>query len=146
MPTAARLVGAILFAGIGYACALLYYPALPEGTQATYFAPFCMGLGLIAGWRIMGDLVGGTLWVSSMQGARTALTMFFWALVLFSIREMIIRSTRFHFGDVVEALVSTVGIMWEFTLLSLVPQFWVTLLIGGGLAGLIVELANRRWR
>ncbi|MCC6008846.1 MAG: TrgA family protein [Rhodobacteraceae bacterium] len=146
MPTAAKLVAAICLAVLGFAGASLFYTFLPEGTRATYFAPVSAGLGAVTGWRVLGGGVGRGLGPATGTGLRAAITLFVLALVVFSIREMLIRATRRHFGGLVDALTGTFDSIRDYALLSLDPRFWALMLLGGALAGLLAELANRRWR
>ncbi|MDN5788482.1 TrgA family protein, partial [Pseudorhodobacter sp.] len=58
MPTISKLVAAFAFAIVAAFAAELFKPQMPEGTQFGYFTVICAVIGLICGWRVMGNLVG----------------------------------------------------------------------------------------
>ncbi|MCB1367137.1 MAG: TrgA family protein [Rhodobacteraceae bacterium] len=146
MPTAAKLVAAFAFAGVGYATAQAFQPAVPEGMHAPWLREMSAIIGLIVGWFVMGRSVGGGMYLAAMRGIYTATLLLFWALVVFSGREMVLRSLDRRFDTVMEAVTGTIGIAYWFVQLSLFPAFWLTLLGGGILAGMVAEFANRHWR
>ncbi len=146
MPTAARIFGAFCFAVIGFLGAEAVKPMMPEGTQFGYFSLVMAAIGAACGWSVMGGLVGRGYGVAISSGWRTSATLVFFGLLLFSGREMILRSIHRRYHGPVEALQGMVALATEYGRLLLNTQDLVILIGGGALAGLLVEWISRRWR
>lgn len=146
MPTAAKLVAALAFAAVAFAAATAYVPRLPEGTQATWFPPLSALIGALTGWMVMGPLAGRGWGASAGYGLRTSATVVFWAALLFSIREMVLRSMNKRYDGPMEAVVGTFDIMLDYGARMLDARVLGVLVAGGILGGLAAEVAARRWR
>lgn len=146
MPTAAKLVASILFAILGYAAAEVYKPGLPPDTQFGMFSFGCAFIGLISGWRVMGALAGEGYPHAVGHGLRTSATIAFFALVFFSIREMVLQSMKMRYDGVVDAILGAFDLMYKWGLLLLQPMVLVVLIGGGILCALITEWVSHRWR
>lgn len=146
MPTAAKLISAIAFALVGWFAAQAYIPGLPEGTQTRNFPELTAALGLVIGWLVMGKAVGQGYWQALGSGIRTSVTIVFWALVGFSIYDMIIESTKLRYDGPMEAVVATFGIMIDYGALLARQDVILVLAVGGMLGGLFAEAVNRRWK
>ncbi len=153
MPTAARAVAAVAFAGVAFMAAEVYKPGLTPDTQWGRFSTICAGIGVICGWMIAGAR-RRTGWLpAGATGMRTAVTIVFWALLLFSLREMVLRSMKRLYDGVTEAVVGTFNIMlvygeaiWRtYGTGELRYETLIVLLAGGFLAGVLTEWAGRQW-
>jgi hypothetical protein len=145
MLTAAKLVGALLFAGLGFLMAEAYKPTQPPETQFASFSILCALIGLLCGWLVMGSLVGRGYGRAWGFGVRTAVTTVFWALLGFSLYEMILRSMKLRYDGPMEALTAAIALMLEYGGAMLDQRFIATVLIGGIVGGLVTEWASRRW-
>jgi hypothetical protein len=145
MPTAAKLVAAVMFAAVGFLAAQAYVPSLPEGTQIGFLREICAMLGLVIGWFVMGRLVGKGYVEAVGFGIRTSVTLLFWAVLGFSIYEMILRSTKMMYDGPMEALLGVFDLVIYYGKMMGSPEFIGTLLIGGVLGGIAAEWAGRRW-
>lgn len=145
MPTAAKLVAAVVFAVVAFFAAQAMIPNLPEGTQIGYLREICALLGLIVGWMVMGGLVGKGYVEAAGFGIRTSVTILFWATLGFSIYEMILRSTHMMYDGPMEALLGVFDLMIYYGKMMGDPTFLGTLLVGGIIGGLLAEAAGRRW-
>ncbi len=147
MPTAAKLFGAIAFTFVAFLAAEVLKPAFPEGMSFGYFSVICAAIGLLCGWMVMGPNAGrgGTKAVGT--GLRTSVTIVFWAMLGFGIREMLIRSTDKRYNGVTEAVVGTFEILLEYgrLMLSSAPAL-IVLVVGGALGGLLSNWAAERFR
>jgi hypothetical protein len=147
MPTASKLVAAICFAVLGYMMAEAYKQVLPPDAQLGTFSLICAGIGLLCGWLVAGRLSGKGYGKAWGLGVRTALTTVFWALLGFSIHEMILRSMKGRYGgSPMEALAGAISLVVENGQKALEQNFLLTLFIGGVIGGLLTEFAGRRWK
>lgn len=145
MPTAAKLFAALAFAAVGFFAAEAFKPALPEGTQFGFFTEICAALGALCGWRISGALAGKGYYASSGYGVRTSVTIVFWALLGFSIYEMVLRSMKLRYDGPFEAVVAVFDLAYGYLLLMGRSDFLIILVAGGILGGMLTEWASRRW-
>ncbi|MDZ4094008.1 MAG: TrgA family protein [Paracoccaceae bacterium] len=145
MPTAAKLFAAVAFAAIGYFAAELFKPSMPETTQFGQFSLICAGIGVLCGWIVMGPLAGKGYSAAAGFGTRTAVTIAFWALLGFSIYEMVLRSTKMRYDGPMEAVAGAIGLMAEYGVLMMTPAVLGVLVLGGMLGGMFAEWAARRW-
>jgi hypothetical protein len=146
MPTAAKLVAAILFFGVGWQAATYTLLTFPEGTPATYF-PLTIGLiGLWQGWMVSGSRAGQGIGQAFGNGIRCSVQIAFFGILLFALRTMFARSANLRYDAPWEAVVATSELFVEYFMQSLTIPVWGTLLIGGALCGLVVEAAGRLWK
>ena len=145
MPTAAKLVAAVLFALVAAAGAAIYIPLLPEGTRTGWLIPGCAGLGLISGWRVMGANVGRSYGEAIATGLRAIITALFFAVLLFAVYVMIMRSMHMLYKGPLEALLAVFAIMLEYGKRMVDRTFIGTLALGGAIGGVIAEFVGRRW-
>jgi hypothetical protein len=147
MPTAAKLVAAVLFAMTGFLAAETFKPQMPEGTAFGAFSLIVAGIGLICGWRVMGGLVGRGYLASAGFGLRTSVTIVFWALLGFSIHRMVSLSlSAMPYDGPMEAIVGIFEEMVEYGKLLLARDVIIALAVGGIFGGMAAEWASRRWR
>jgi hypothetical protein len=144
MPTAAKLVAAVLFAIVGAIAAHLYLPTLPEGTPPGYLREVSAGVGLICGWRVMGRRVGKGMGEAAGSGIVTSVVMLFWVLLIFSTQTMIHRSMRSLYDGPMDALLGVLSLMYDYGLNLAAPATPVALLVGGMVAGWIAEIVHKR--
>lgn len=146
MPTAARLFAALAFAVVGYLAAEAFKPQMPEGTPFGAFSLIVGLIGLLTGWIVMGGLAGRGYRASAGSGLRTSVTIVFWALLVFSIYQMIGLALKKQYDGPMEALVAIVGLMYENAQLLLTVPVLGVLAVGGVAGGWLSEWASRRWR
>ncbi|MFN6980031.1 MAG: TrgA family protein, partial [Gemmobacter sp.] len=143
MPTAAKLVAAIAFAAVGFLAAEAYKPGLTPDTQWGLFSIICAGIGFVCGWMISGARRKPGVIGAGGTGMRTAVTIAFWVLLLFSVRDMVLRSMKRQYDGVFDAVEGTFDIMlkygeavWRsFGTGDLRFEPLAVLLVGGFLAG-----------
>lgn len=146
MPTGAKLTGAIVFYAVGWLAAYFTIFTLPEGMPVGNFQLIVGAIGLWQGWMVAGTHAGKG-WQSSMgAGIRTSVQIAFFALLLYAIRMVMVRSSRLRYDGPGEATIEGLELFLEYLLQTLTLPIWGTLLGGGILGGLICEWAARRWR
>jgi len=145
MPTAAKLVAAILTAALGYGVATLIVEHLPEQDRLNWMRETSAILGVLVGWRFLGKRVGGGFHHALGMGLSTALVLFVSGMMTFAFYEMIIRSLRKSYHGPFEALQGMMAIAIENLEYVQFADVIAVLLVGGMLVGLICEFAARRW-
>ena len=145
MPTASKLVAALLMAALAWYVATLIVPYLPEQTKVDLFHPTAAFYGLLVGWLFLGPKAGRGV-VNAMGFGLTASVVFllvasFW----FAGYEMIIRSLRRTYEGPIEALEG----MFEIAVSNLVYvnhiEIIAVLIVGGFVIGILTELTSRVW-
>lgn len=146
MPTAARLIGAICFAILAFVASISVVPYLPKGTPVGYMPLINAGIGVLTGWMVVGPNAGQGYRMALANGIRGVATMIFVSLLLFAGREMFNRSMHHLYHGPGEALQKGAGLMLEFALYLANQTELAILIVGGAIAGFIVEFASHRWR
>ena len=145
MPTAARLIAAFAFGAVAFFAANGFIPLMPDGVQLGWFIPVSVLVGMWSGWSVMGRLAGRGYSASAGSGVRTSLNLVFWCLVIFSLTEMIENSIRLRYEGPAQAIIAAFGLALDNLRLMLVPDIVAILVIGGILAGMLVEWTAARW-
>ncbi|PTX56180.1 hypothetical protein C8N43_0832 [Litoreibacter ponti] len=145
MPTAAKLVAAVIFALTGYIVAEAIRPTLPEGQPLKWLLPICVGIPLLVGWRVMGRLVGKNYGVSMNSGLYGIVVATVSVTFIFAVAQMIKLSRRLQYDGPMEALVDVFAIMLEYGLLLVNPVVIVALVGGGFIGGFLAEWADRKF-
>ncbi len=146
MPTAAKFVAALFFAGLAYLMVDAYRLTLPEGMQVGRLVEGSVAIGLLCGWLIVGTKVGQGFGRAWGLGVRTSITTVVYVTVIFAIVVMIERAMAGRYGgSPMEAVVASIALVLEYGADMLDQRFLLTMLVGGALGGLITEGISRRW-
>ena len=146
LPTGAKAMGAATFAVVGWLMANAYVPSMPEASAVGYFREMTALLGAIIGWRVMGRSVGKTYLDAIGSGWKTVIVLVFYALLLFSTYEMLLDSVKMIYEGPIEAIADVFNRMLKRSGGLLSTTVLAVAVIGGGIAGILTENANRRWR
>jgi len=146
MPTAAKLVGAICLAVLGWFVADLIKPHLPEGTQVGLFSPISAAWGFVVGWGFTGKRLGDGTGTAVGIGMGSIFLLGFWVLLSFAGYEMIRLSTRLRYDGPVEALQDMFQIGVDYLWVAATPEVIGTLLAGGLVTGVITAFVAKRWQ
>lgn len=146
MPTAARLVAAILLAILGWILSDLVRPLLPEGTDFGLFNYINAGIGVCVGWGVMGRRAGRGF----VQGINNGLTgmavLVLWGLFTHSTIEMFRLAMRNRYDGAMEAITAIFLIGSEYGVLIATPAVIGTALASALIIGPAVDFAANRWR
>jgi hypothetical protein len=145
MPTAAKLIGAIVFAALAWFVSDLVKPLLPEGSQVGLLSPVNAFFGLIMGWRIMGRGAGNGYVSSVGYGLTTLAATVFWCLLLWAGYEMTRRAMRLYYDGPMEALQEMAALMAEYAVMAVDPQVIGAAVIGSLLGAMLTEFFAKRW-
>lgn len=146
MPTAAKLIGAILFAALAWYVSGQVRLGLPlAGAGATLLAPVNALFGAVMGWRIMGRNAGQGYVPATGFGLTTIFATIFWCLLVWSAYEMIRRAVRGRFEGPVEALLGMSDLMLDYATLLIAPAVVGSAVIGSMICATITEYFSHRW-
>ena len=146
MPTAAKLIGAALFAVLAWIVSEQVKLFLPsEGTGTGMLSPINALIGLVMGWRIAGARAGDGITPSTGYGLTTVFATTFWALLVWAAYEMINRAWRGRYEGPVEALEAMGDLMFDYAVLIVEPRVVGFAVIGSFVCAMLTELAARRW-
>ncbi|WP_420863468.1 TrgA family protein [Algirhabdus cladophorae] len=145
MPTAARLVAALLFAALGWYVSEMVKALLPPEENVGWFSEANTIISFFIGWVFVGKRAGDTYAGALGYGITAALLMVLWCAFLQAFYEMIEKSLRKQYDDPVEAVVAIFEIMIERGPVLINPFVVGTLLFGAMIIGLIVEWVGRRF-
>ncbi|WP_395006431.1 TrgA family protein [Cypionkella sp.] len=146
MPTASKLVAAVIFAVLGFAAVDALAAHLPEGTSVGWLREITTIIGALVGWFTLGSRGKLNSYGDALgAGLRTNVYTVFWTLLLVSISLMIKRSMGSRYDGPIEAVLGIFDIMQVQARLLLQVDVMVILVLGGALGGLATEWAGRRW-
>lgn len=146
MPTGAKLVGAVVFFGIGWLAAMQAKLTFEEGTAATYFNITIALIGFFNGWMLVGKQAGGGVLFGAANGLRASVQIAILGLMLFALRTMFMRSANLRYSSIGEATTETMDLLVQYSLQAMTVPIWTVLIAGGILGGIITELAAKVWR
>lgn len=145
MPTAAKLIAAVLFGTLAWFASDLVKPLLPEGSQVGMLSPINALFGVIMGWRVMGRRAGDGMVAAMGYGLTTIVAVAFWSILLWAGYEMLKRSVRMYYDGPVEALQEMASFMLEYAQLIATGEILGALIVGSIVAGWLTEFFSRRW-
>ncbi len=146
MPTAGRLVGAIVFGATGAGAAFVGIPTLPEEVLPGYLFPFSTIVGGWQGWSLMGPKAGGRFSMAITQGIATVVVMTLTVIFFVAGWDMIERSMRLRYDGPGAAVLDVANLMWEYVKMMVVPQVIGVLALGATLGSILVNIAARIWK
>ena len=146
MPTATKLIGAAAFAILGWIAANIYANAMPEGAQTGLMREIVAFLGLIIGWRVVGGNAGKGYNPATGTGLRAGIILVFFALLGFSIYEMVLLSMQMRYDGPMEAVLGVADLMMDYGKVMLTTQLIGTLAVGSILGGWFAEFGSRHWK
>ena len=146
MPTAAKLVAAVLWGALAWYVSQLIKPLFPPGSDVGWFAEINAVIGVVLGWRVAGSRAGAS-WLGAISYGLTAtVAVVFWGLFLQSFAKMVGKSTiTGAYDGPVDAVVGVFEMMVEHGRLMIDPTVIGALVVGGVLAGLLTEWTARNF-
>jgi hypothetical protein len=139
-------MAALTFAVVGWLLANAYVPNMPEAQTVGWFREFTGILGAIIGWQVMGPAVGKGYVAAAGTGLKTVVVIVFFALLLFSIYEMLGQSVKMRYDGPFEAIIDVFMRMLRRSEALISVSVISVFVIGGIVAGVLSENAGRRWR
>ena len=144
MPTAPKLIGALLFAALAWLVSDQIKTVLPEGYAVGLLSPVNALAGLAMGWRIIGARAGEGFVPAVGLGLTTIFAITLWCLVIWSAYEMVRRALRRFYDGPMEGLLDMADIMVQFAALVATPLVIGTAIIGGLICAMFTEYFAQR--
>jgi hypothetical protein len=145
MPTASKIISALLMAFLAYFVSDLYKPQLPEGTQVGLMSPINALFGFVMGWRLIGRGAGKGMRVAISYGFTAVAATLFWAILFWSAYRMTVLSTRGRYSGPSEATQDFFSMAGEYVLLLNKPDIYGSLIVGAIFVGWLAENVARRY-
>lgn len=146
MPTAAKLVAALLLAGLGYGVSEIIKTLMPPSTDFGAFSIVNAVIGLLCGWIVVGGRSGRGQSAAISNGFTGTIALVFWGLFVHSCNEMVSNAFARKYHSMFEATIAIFEIGIDYGQKMLDVKVVLILLTGGILTGMIAEFAARRWR
>ncbi len=145
MPTAAKLIAAIVMIITGYLTAEAVRPFLPEGLPTKWLIPVSALVPAACSWKVVGRLAGRGYNVAVSMGIYVVFVSVFFVLLVFAISEMLKRSIRLQYDGPMDAIVNMFGIVIEYGVLLINPTPAAYLIGAALLVGPLAEWGHRKW-
>lgn len=145
MPTAPKLVAGVCLMVVAWLVSEAIRPLWPEGTNFGNFNYWNMLIGLLCGWMILGARAGRGVAAGISNGTTAVVMMALVGLFAYATEEMVDRSFRRFYDSPFEAIGSIFELALDYGGKIADGEVFITLLIGGILAGILTETASRRW-
>lgn len=145
MPTAPKLVAALLFAILAWVVSGLVKQQMPEGTQAAYLAAVNALLAIILGWRMTGSRAGDGMVSAIGVGITTVFAIAFYSVLAWAAWEMQERAWKMAYVTPMEALQDMADLMLEYGNMLIDPGILGTMFIGGIIVAAMTEVSSTRW-
>lgn len=148
MPTAAKLVAAVVCAIVAYLAAAQYAAVIPDGRPAGLLREVSAVVGFLCGWFVLGNfLMKPRGQIEAMgTGMRTSVTMTFILLMAFSVWEMLLRAIDGRYKNPLDSILDIFGRALVLGKPIFTPGVLGVLLLGGLFAGVVAHYASTRWK
>lgn len=146
MFTAAKLVAAVLVAGLCWYGSELVKPLLPDGFNPRRMSEINAVVGFFVGWNFLGPRAGEGLVAAISYGLTGMVVAVVCCLGADSTLEMLRLSFRRQYDGPVEAITDIFAMMLEYGMLLLNPTILIVLLGGGVVIGIVTEITSRHAR
>ncbi|RMD91891.1 MAG: hypothetical protein D6811_07970 [Alphaproteobacteria bacterium] len=146
MPTAAKLVAALVFAAIGYLVAQRAVATLPDNAEVGWLREIMAVFGFFLGWKLLGPAAQNRLSVTLAAGLTTSVALAVLGVMFVAIYQMLVKSMHNFYKGPMQAIESVFDLAWERGQVLADPLIIVILLCGGLVAGALARGAAKLWR
>ena len=144
MPTAAKLVGSLLFALLGFLVTRLAEPLMEGLSTVSSAAMINAAIGAGVGWFIAGPRAGGGWRAGLDNGLTTTICGLFLTIGTQGAIFMLRMAMRGHYRDPMDALEAMADYWLAVAARLAVPQIVLLLVLGGLAIGLLLEITRAR--
>lgn len=146
MPTAARLVSAILLAlsaGIVVMIAIEVYPNI--GNRMNSLLAGAVGVSLVVGWMGIGRTIAMDEGSAVMAGIKAGITAFLWVLLVYGIEEMVQGIMVHAYYQPMTALLQVPSRMIEYGKMAMNVPIGGAIVILSAFVGIMAKRASDKW-
>lgn len=145
MPTAPKIIAALLMAVAGWYAINYLADALPDGIAPRFLPLAGAGVAALIGWRVIGARPprGGLTVINT--GVIAGLLSLFWTGFGLACYEMILRSINRRYRGLEDAIEGLFAIMFDTYSTMLRADVLLAILLGGIVAAWVSGAASRRW-
>lgn len=145
MPTAAKLIAALIFGATAGAAVFQGLPELPDTFAPRYLLPWAVLVGFWMGWKVMGARCPRRNFGRAFTVAVTTLILSVIATLSgAAIYEMLYRATKKRYGDSMgEAFGDAASLFVDYLTFAAIPAVLTPLAIGTLVATIVVPLSKR---
>lgn len=146
MPTAAKLVGAIAFALLGYLIAGRAVTTLPDNAEVGWFREIIAVFGWFVGWSIVGPSAEKRLAITLAAGLTASAALAVLGVGFVAIYQMLVKSAHNFYASPMQALESMFELAWKRAAVLGDANILALLILGGLVAGALARGAAKLWR
>lgn len=144
MPTAGKLAGALIFAGLAWLITELYAGSIPPDQSFGDYRLFASIVGLICGWTIMGPQTRREPVILMNTGLQTVLMTVVFCILSLSTYQMVISALRMLYDGPVDAVVGIFAFAVEYGKILAAPKVLGAIIAGGFAGGWLAGMIGRR--
>lgn len=144
MPTASRLVAALILAALAWLVSDMIKPLFEEGKDFGKFNLLNAVIGLCIGWMFVGRRAGLGMMPAVNNGLTGGVLLVLWGLFFQGAYKMFQLSMRGRYDGAFEALADVFQRAAEFAVIMATPPILGALVVGSILSGLGAEMVSRR--
>ncbi|MBU2982258.1 TrgA family protein [Lentibacter algarum] len=148
MPTAAKVISALIFIALAWVVSDMVMQAMLEEDPHYNFGKFKLinlVVAALVGWRVLGRRVGNSYSVAIGLGLTALGAAVFWCLFMHATIEALALSMDRRFDGPMEAIIGAVELGVEYALELAHVNIIGVLLAGSIVGGLMAEFVSRRW-
>ncbi|APX25070.1 MULTISPECIES: TrgA family protein [Salipiger] len=146
MFTAARLIAALCLAAVGYLGSVYVHKLMPDIQDFGILDYVNAAIGFLCGWIIVGPRAGRGMSAALSHGITGTVALVFWALMVQAANEMVHLALRHRYSSAMDAFAAIFEIAAEYGALLLDTGFFLLMVLGAVVTGILSESASRRWR
>jgi hypothetical protein len=145
MPTAGKLIAAVLFGALTFYVSYIAVPYFPEGKVPPMWLPVNVVAGVIMGWIVAGSRAGTGLSSAIGYGITAGVSILFWIFFAHSFWRMIDKSLSRRYKGAMQAVVDVVNLPFDMAKLLAIPELIFTFFVGCLVAAVVVDWVGKRF-
>lgn len=146
MPTAAKLVAAILLAISGVIVVIVTVNVYPDAARRSVgMTSAAVAIGIFVGWRGLGRRISDEEGSGVVSGLKAGIAMFLWVLFLFGLGDMIAGIMDHAYFQPMTALLVIPAGMIKYGQMALNVPIMGTMVVLAAIVGKMTKTADNRW-
>ena len=146
MPTAAKLVAAILLAISGVIVVIVTVNVYPDAARRSVgMTSAAVAIGIFVGWRGLGRRISDEEGSGIVSGLKAGIAMFIWVLFLYGLADMIAGIMDHAYFQPMTALLVIPAGMIKYGQMALNVPIMGTMVVLAAIVGKMTKTADNRW-